>query len=125
MRDIECVDDRSEDLVGAVLDALAQSPLATARLRELLGTPHAYTVESLARAVGLSPKAVRNAIGRGDLDAVKRGGRWIISSSAAQRWSEPDRSGRFSRRSAHAGATPLADAVARFERQVPSSEVEQ
>ncbi len=112
--------------MGAVLDALAQSPLATARLRELLGPPQAaYTVESLARAVGLSPKAVRNAIGRGDLEALKRGGRWIISTSAAERWSEPDRSGRFSRRSARLVATPLADALARFERQVPSSKVEQ
>jgi excisionase family DNA binding protein len=54
----------------------------------------AYTVRSLAAELGLSPKAVRCAIRRGELRAVKRGSRWIIASDAVADWataSEPRR----------------------------------
>lgn len=46
----------------------------------------AYTVDSLATEVGVSPKAIRCAITRGELTAVKRGSRWIISSDAVAEW---------------------------------------
>jgi hypothetical protein len=115
-----------DELLPALLDALTRSPTAIERLRELLGgRPAAYTVESLAAAVGLSPKAGRNAIARGDLAAVKRGGRWIVSGAAADRWSEPEGSQRFSRKRERAPRSPMADALARFPLEIPSAEVEQ
>lgn len=46
----------------------------------------AYTVASLAAELGVSQKAIRCAIGRRELPAVKRGSRWIISSDAVQAW---------------------------------------
>lgn len=52
----------------------------------------AYTVRSLAGELDVSPKAVRCAIRRGELRAVKRGSRWIIASDAVAEWataSEP------------------------------------
>lgn len=116
----------ANETLRAVLDALARDPAAVARLRELLDTdggPAAYTVEAFAARVGLSPKAVRNAITRGELEAVKRGGRWIISGHAVERWSEPRRSQRFTRRSATRVRMPLTDALARFDRGVSSAEL--
>jgi len=116
----------AERVLGVVLDALAHDPAAIDRLRDLLdadGRPAAYTVDAFAARVGLSPKAVRNAITRGELDAVKRGGRWIISGQAVERWSESRRSRRFTHRSAARVRTPLTDAIARFERGVSSAEL--
>jgi hypothetical protein len=107
-----------------LVEILASSPWAVARLHELLGTSEptvAYTVGSLAAAVGLTPKAVRNAIVRGELAAVKRAGRWIISADAVHRWVTPERGARFVRRSRHRRARPLADALGRVEREVSSA----
>lgn len=46
----------------------------------------AYTVATLAAELGVSQKAIRCAIGRGELQGVKRGSRWIISSDAVTAW---------------------------------------
>jgi excisionase family DNA binding protein len=46
----------------------------------------AYTVASLAAELGVSAKAVRCAIARHELRAVKRGSRWIISADAVGEW---------------------------------------
>ena len=46
----------------------------------------AYAVASLAAELGVSAKAVRCAIARHELQAVKRGSRWIISADAANEW---------------------------------------
>lgn len=46
----------------------------------------AYTVASLAAELGVSDKAIRCAIARHELRAVKRGSRWIISSDAVKEW---------------------------------------
>lgn len=54
------------------------------------GEPLAYTVEGLAEVVRISPRAVRNAITRGELEAVKRGGRWLISHDHAEAWAHGD-----------------------------------
>lgn len=89
-----------DPLARAVLDALASDPRALPRLRELVGdhddqsadeghAAPAYTVDSLAAAVGVSPRTVRNAITRGELDAVKRGARWLISADAVEVWTHP------------------------------------
>lgn len=89
-----------DPLARAVLDALASDPHALARLRELVGEQDArgaadaqaapaYTVDSLAAAVGVTPRTVRNAITRGELVAVKRGARWLISADAVEAWTHP------------------------------------
>lgn len=46
----------------------------------------AYTVASLSAEIGLSQKAIRCAISRRELPAVKRGSRWIISADAVHGW---------------------------------------
>lgn len=49
--------------------------------------PHiAYTVQSLAAELGVSQKAIRCAIARGELHGVKRGSRWIIPAEAVNEW---------------------------------------
>jgi hypothetical protein len=79
-------------LAAALIELIVSSPPALERLVELLedrgllqGEPTTplYTVASLAEALKVSPKVVRGAIARGELDAVKRGGRWIISARAS------------------------------------------
>jgi excisionase family DNA binding protein len=50
------------------------------------GAHSAYTVASLAAELGVSAKAVRCAIARQELQAVKRGSRWIISADAVSEW---------------------------------------
>ena len=83
----------------------------------------AFTVDALAIAVGMSPKAIRNAIGRGELRAAKRGGRWLISAAAVEEWSRPAESRRFTRTSKQKCNKPLTDALDRFERQVSSRQM--
>lgn len=118
-------------------DVLAQALLAvllsdSACLRQLaqaisdvdsdpeLAMPPAYTVEGLAETIAVSPRAVRNAITRGELRAVKRGGRWLIAQDAVDAWihqdlpSAPRRHAREHRRTA-ARRSPLHDALARLE----------
>lgn len=86
-------------LAAAVLDALREDPGAVACLRELVGVRAAsdetpwYTVRTLASELGVSEKVVRNAIARGELEAVKRGGRWYVERDAVQRWLGRDRGG--------------------------------
>ncbi|MBV9334679.1 MAG: helix-turn-helix domain-containing protein [Solirubrobacterales bacterium] len=46
----------------------------------------AYTVASLAAELGVSAKAIRCAIARHELQAIKRGSRWIISGDAVGEW---------------------------------------
>jgi len=89
---------RESALVTALIELLAASPAAMAQLIELLesqrpaGEPAmpAYTVASLAATLGVSPRAVRGAITRGELAAVKRGGRWIISADSVRAWAAND-----------------------------------
>ncbi|MEJ7891616.1 MAG: helix-turn-helix domain-containing protein [Solirubrobacteraceae bacterium] len=87
----------SDPLAAAILQALAADPEAVAALRELVerpppepvSPPPAYTVSSLAGCLGVSQRVVRNAIGRHELAAVKRGGRWLIPYPAVQTWLAP------------------------------------
>lgn len=58
----------------------------------------AYTVASLATELGVSEKAIRCAIARRELSAVKRGSRWIISAEAVCAWAAPSEARRASRR---------------------------
>jgi hypothetical protein len=82
--DVQTPHDRESALVAALIELLAASPAAMAQLVELLESQRpaaqpampAYTVASLAAALGVSPKAVRGAIARGELAAVKA--RWTL-----------------------------------------------
>ncbi len=70
----------------------------------------AYTVASLADELGVSDKAIRCAITRHELRAVKRGSRWIISADAVDEWATaPDvHPARARRRPAPLPAAPKA-----------------
>jgi excisionase family DNA binding protein len=115
-------DGRESALVAALIELLAASPAAMAQLVELLEHQRpaqqlalpAYTVASLAAALGVSPRVVRGAIARGELAAVKRGGRWIISPDAVRVWAQQDGTARrvAVRRSVARRDRPLGSAVA-------------
>jgi excisionase family DNA binding protein len=91
--------DGTGELAGLVVEALARNAGAVSRLCDLVAVessrqpeptmPPAYTPDSLAAAIGVSAKTIRNAIARGDLAAVKRGGRWLISVDAVDAWVRP------------------------------------
>lgn len=121
-------------LIAAVLDAMEADPAGARRLADhLLAVVQpsepppqppqapAYTVTSLASHLGVTPKSVRGMISRGELAAVKRSGRWIVSASAVEAWSaggeaasHPMASPR-SRRPSRSRATTLTQAVARLD----------
>jgi excisionase family DNA binding protein len=82
-------------LAQSIVAAIAEDPVALAELRAVIDTassivsgdtPLAYTVSTLAADLGVSTKTVRGAISRGELKAVKRGGRWFISAEAVRAW---------------------------------------
>lgn len=84
-------------LASLILDGLDDQGLAVLarRLRPFLeqegkpntGTvPAAYTVATLAAELDMSAKAIRCAIARRELAAIKRGSRWIISPDAVHSW---------------------------------------
>ena len=115
---------RESALVAALIELLAASPAAVAQLVELLESQRpaqqlalpAYTVASLAAALGVSPRAVRGAITRGELAAVERGGRWIISADAVRAWAQHDGAARraTARRAGARTDRPLGSAIARL-----------
>ena len=58
-----------------------------------LHAPPGYTTSGLARELRLTDRAIRAAIERGDLTAVKHGGRWLIARDAVDAFLSPgDRS---------------------------------
>jgi Helix-turn-helix domain len=74
-------------LVSVILEGLSDHDLCLLARRllphlreptELNDRHPAYTVASLAAELGVSQKAIRGAIARGELAAVKRGARWLI-----------------------------------------------
>ena len=83
-------------LVSLLLEGLSDQDLAVFARRLLphlqegqldhARTHSAYTVASLAAELGVSAKAIRCAIARRELQAVKRGSRWIISADAVGEW---------------------------------------
>ena len=102
-RDTQRASAGAEALAAALIELLASSPAAMARLLELLegqrptraGPSDPGLHRDLARLVlHVSPKVVRGAITRGELYAVKRGSRWIISAEAVLRWAQLDQTPR-------------------------------
>jgi excisionase family DNA binding protein len=104
-------------LTSLILDGLSDRDLGRLARRLL---PHlrqpanddrvsraAYTVASLATELGISQKAIRCAIARHELVAVKRGARWLISADAVREWVTPaGQCGK--RRGARVAAAPRA-----------------
>jgi hypothetical protein len=81
--------------------------------------PIAYTVATLAHEVGLSQRAVRGAIERRELAAVKRSGRWLVSADAVAAWVAPAPAGAQVARRRRSSAVPhgsLASLAARIDR---------
>jgi excisionase family DNA binding protein len=77
------------------LDAIAEHVAAKlARGTKQDARSAAYTVTTLAQELGMSPRAIRGAIERRELAAVKRGGRWIIAAQAVAAWAEPQHEGK-------------------------------
>ena len=116
-------------LAVAVVEALAADPAASARLRALLSTeqtdrapaePPAYTVDSLAATLKVPARVIRNAIARGELPAVKRRRRWIISGDAVRAWTA-GAADAVPVRSRAADSGPLTAAVARLNGGQPRS----
>ena len=69
---------------------LVQSPLTPAKApQELVVPAQVYTVKTLAAELGRTPRSVRGAIERGELEAAKSGRGYIISAEAVTRWSTP------------------------------------
>jgi excisionase family DNA binding protein len=104
-------------LTSLVLDGLTDRDLGVLARRLL---PHlrqpadddrlaraAYTVASLAAELGISQKAIRSAISRHELSAVKRGTRWLISADAVREWVSPAEQ-RTSRQRTRLAAAPRA-----------------
>ena len=115
-------------LARAVVTSLSRDPQAIWRLRALVApelvadpAPPAYTVASLAEILGVTPKVIRNAVARGELTAVKRGGRWIISSDAVAAWTNPAGDGRRRRRQVGGAAHTLHAALERLDGAQPST----
>jgi hypothetical protein len=85
-------------LVSLIVDGLSDHDLGVLARRLLphlrqprdLNEGHAaYTVASLAAELDVSPKAIRCAVARRELAAVKRGARWVISADAVREWATP------------------------------------
>jgi excisionase family DNA binding protein len=109
---------RSSLLASLILDGLDDHGLAVLAQRLLphlqKGQPRpnrgrtAYTVASLAAELGVSQKAIRCAIERHELSAVKRGARWIISAEAVHTWATAPEPRRKTSRTCTAAAPKTA-----------------
>ncbi len=115
------------ELLRALFAELEADPDAIERLRSLLGaqvdreptaSAPAYTVQSLAEELGRTPRSIRGAIERGELEAVKRGRGYVISAEAVSLWASapPEAAPRQSRRpratKTQAAAGPMRRALA-------------
>jgi excisionase family DNA binding protein len=95
----------------ALLDELRGDPVALAELRELLaGGRVAYTPQTLAAELGVTPRAVRAAIERGDLQARRSGRGYVIGADAVAEWASAPRA-RRTRRAPAPEARTMRDAM--------------
>jgi excisionase family DNA binding protein len=103
-----------------LLSQIASDPEALAALRQLVGagtgrTAPAYTVATLATTLGVTERVVRNAIGRGELRAVKRGARWYIATDVVEAWTHPAADVSRPRRRFAQDRSPLATSFAQID----------
>jgi excisionase family DNA binding protein len=98
-------------LLAALLDELRADPGARAELRELLDAgPAVYTPRTLAAELGITPRAIRAAIERGELEAVKSGRGYVIAREAVARFAASSTT-RVPTAPRKARARPLRDAM--------------
>jgi excisionase family DNA binding protein len=98
-------------LLPALLDELRDDPVALAELRALIGAaPSVYTPRTLAAELGITPRAVRAAIERGDLAARRSGRGYVIAAGAVAEWASAPTGKR--RRAAPRKSRPLRAAMA-------------
>jgi excisionase family DNA binding protein len=102
-----------EGLSNQDLAVFARRLLPHLQESQLDGAPAhpGYTVASLAAELGVSDKAVRCAIARHELRAVKRGSRWIISADAVSEWATAPETAEASVRRRHAPSPPAPKAA--------------
>jgi excisionase family DNA binding protein len=94
----------------ALLEELNADPAARAELRVLLGGRVAYTTETLATELDVTPRAIRAAIERGDLEARRSGRGYVIGAEAVAAWARAPSNVR--RRGAWRESRPLRNAMA-------------
>jgi excisionase family DNA binding protein len=110
---VDALDDSALDRLAARLAPRIAQLAATADDRAV---PAVITVERAAGAIGVSSRAIRAAISRGDLPARKVGNRWLIVGENLALLGTPE--GRSATRTDARRArplsrrTPMADAVA-------------
>ena len=75
---VASLDDRALDLLAEALAPRLEVDSAP--------SPVVYTVATLALELGVSERAIRAAIQRGELDAVKRGRTYLITRAAVEGW---------------------------------------
>jgi excisionase family DNA binding protein len=100
------------EFTEAELDRLADrlADRVVAKLEARDPGPTVYTCATLADELGVTPRAVRAAIDRGDLEAVRRGRGYVITPDAVTAWASPPQRRRRRPRPA-ATSRPLRDAL--------------
>jgi excisionase family DNA binding protein len=83
-------------LVVAALEDAKRDPKLRARLVAALDeltaepvVPAGYTTVTLATQLGVTTKVITGAIRRGELEAQRRGRRWVIAAAAVDAWLSP------------------------------------
>ena len=76
-----------------------------------------YTVATLAGELGMSERSVRGAINRGELEAKRRGRRYVIDADAVTAWASSTSSGRRTTSTTRPRRATLSEALARLERE--------
>ena len=78
------------ELARRLLAELDADPSAVTELRRLLSpAPAVYTPQTLAAELGITARAVRAAIERGDLEARRSGRGYVIGAEAVATWAKP------------------------------------
>jgi excisionase family DNA binding protein len=100
-------------IVRAVLDELRDDPGALDELRSLLGAgPAVYSPRTLAAELGVTPRAIRAAIERGDLEARRSGRGYVIGRESVAEWTRTSGRPRRPRRPAARESRMLRNAIA-------------
>jgi excisionase family DNA binding protein len=77
-------------VLHTLLAELRSDPVALAELRDLLGAgPAVHTTATLATQLDVTPRTIRAAIERGDLEARRSGRGYVIAAGAVAEWAAP------------------------------------